>query len=607
MIKRFAKLAVITFCMLIGAPQSLHAFTFLTVTTTEDLPPDGSCDANSCTLREAIIASNTNLLTGNVIVLPDLNPDGPEVYRLTRAGDDDLADIGDLDILDDLGGTDIKRVTIQGLGADQSIIDAGGLDRAFHVMAVNADQTPALLSLSLNDLTIRGGRTDLDGAAIFFDAEGSLPGHSLAINNCHLTDNVTSNGSGGAIFARTSQPQNASSLISLVINNSTFSDNHANSEEVGGQGGAIFGLNVSMKLSNSTLSGNSAGLFGGAIQLTSIDFETNHLITSSTIVNNSSPGTGGGIYLSIVANASIANTILAGNDAGFGSADCSSSTLNISNGFNIFGDVADCNIGINNDQTNVDAASILDTTLRDNGGPTPTHALLEAGIAVNGANPAGCFNGTGLPDDPENLALTTDQRLNIPRIVDGRCDVGAYEFVPATDVSVVKTANVPSVNVGDQISYTLKVTNEGDADALGVVLSDKLPAELTFVSVNPADPTCSFSSGVVTCKLDNLPAGASFVATVVAKVDSKPANGNLVNTANVEHGGTDTNPDNNSSSVTTAVSSIQPGTFSVEGGGFRAFDCSLNPEASPKTWSFALLSFVLLATGISWLRHRVND
>lgn len=62
----------------------------------------------------------------------------------------------------------------------------------------------------------------------------------------------------------------------------------------------------------------------------------------------------------------------------------------------------------------------MDTTLRDNGGPTVTLALLAGSAAIDTTNEATtCIDQNADP-------ITTDQR-GAPRVEGARCDVGAYE------------------------------------------------------------------------------------------------------------------------------------------------------------------------------------
>ena len=107
---------------------------------------------------------------------------------------------------------------------------------------------------------------------------------------------------------------------------------------------------------------------------------------------------------------------------------------------------------------------------------------------------------------------TGDQDLHTPQKSDG----GYYgvshlalcwnDVATAPDVSIVK-ANDPQgvVQHGDSITYTLTVTNDGDATATGVHATDQLPAGVTFVD---ATAGCSEAAGLVTCALGDIGAGA---------------------------------------------------------------------------------------------------
>ena len=53
------------------------------------------------------------------------------------------------------------------------------------------------------------------------------------------------------------------------------------------------------------------------------------------------------------------------------------------------------------------------------------------------------------------------------------------------DLSVTKTVSDATPNVGDQITFTVTLTNQGPMTATGVQVTDLLPAGLTFVSARP--------------------------------------------------------------------------------------------------------------------------
>src|SRR5262249_13791129 len=86
-----------------------------------------------------------------------------------------------------------------------------------------------------------------------------------------------------------------------------------------------------------------------------------------------------------------------------------------------------------------------------------------------------------------------------------------------TDLSIVKTASNSQVTPGEPVTYTLDVTNGGRRTATDVLVSDPLPAEVSFVS---ASPGCTVAAKVVTCRLGKLAAGAH--ANVTIKVKPNP-------------------------------------------------------------------------------------
>ena len=94
-------------------------------------------------------------------------------------------------------------------------------------------------------------------------------------------------------------------------------------------------------------------------------------------------------------------------------------------------------------------------------------------------------------------------------------------------LSIYKTGPA-AVNVGGNIVYTITYENKGSADATGVVISDTLPANVTFVS---ASDNGKLSGGVVTWNIGNLaknsgPLTVSFTVSV-PKAD-KLVNGTVI-------------------------------------------------------------------------------
>ncbi|MFZ0417401.1 MAG: C25 family cysteine peptidase [Candidatus Sulfotelmatobacter sp.] len=101
----------------------------------------------------------------------------------------------------------------------------------------------------------------------------------------------------------------------------------------------------------------------------------------------------------------------------------------------------------------------------------------------------------------------------------------------SANVTIVKTAT-PSPNVpsGDTLTYTLAVTNNGPASATNVTVTDPLPADVMYLSVNTTVGTCSEADGTVTCLLGTM-ANASTASIAILTLAGAP--GTATNTASV--------------------------------------------------------------------------
>ena len=117
------------------------------------------------------------------------------------------------------------------------------------------------------------------------------------------------------------------------------------------------------------------------------------------------------------------------------------------------------------------------------------------------------------------------------------------------DLVLVKTGT-PTANPGDTVAYTVTVRNLGPSDAANVVVTDTLPAGLTFVSA----PGCSASGNVVTCTVGTLAVNVSVQRVIAATVNGTVAPGtSLENSAVVTSTTGDSNPLNNSATADTSI------------------------------------------------------
>jgi CSLREA domain-containing protein len=326
---------------------------------------DGSCDAD-CSLREAVVAANA-ASGDDEITLPS------GTYALTITGSaEDRAATGDLDIRDSL--------TVRGAGARATIIDGGGIDRVFHT-PTQPGSTP--YTVNIFSLTITGGSV--------FDGQGGGIAHLARGANLNLTESTVR---GNSAFQGGGIDNSSPSGSTMTITRSTVSGNKAS-----GQGGGIQNRE-GLTLKNTTVSGNQSRIGGGILS------DTPLRITDSTIAFNTARQSGGGIYATNPIITRIKNTIVSNNKSksGFG-ANCSD--LVASEGNNLEKGTT-CRF---DEPTDVNARKPKLGELKNNGGPTKTHALLKGSPAIDAG---------GTPFPP------IDQR-GVDRPQGSANDIGAFE------------------------------------------------------------------------------------------------------------------------------------------------------------------------------------
>jgi uncharacterized repeat protein (TIGR01451 family) len=133
---------------------------------------------------------------------------------------------------------------------------------------------------------------------------------------------------------------------------------------------------------------------------------------------------------------------------------------------------------------------------------------------------------------------------------------GASAAPGPTDLSIIKTDSPDPVVQGDNLTYTIRVTNNGiggTADAENVVVTDNLPAskDVDFVSATSTAGTCKKTGDTVTCELGTVTATGNQTVTIVVMTKKS---GTLSNTASVAASLLDTNGANNSATAATTVS-----------------------------------------------------
>jgi subtilisin-like proprotein convertase family protein len=236
---------------------------------------------------------------------------------------------------------------------------------------------------SLTRVIVSGNSAQGSGGGIHNKAGGSL-----TIAQSWLNGNIAQTTYGGGIYNEGT----------LDMTASTLSENSAPLDQGGGlrnRGNATLTL--------VTLSGNTASASGGgAIHADGGSME----ITSSTVVSNTDPG----LKTGDAGTLSVANSIVVDRSGG---PNCSGAIT--SQGYNLETKNS-CNFTQPGDQIDISSHGV--GRLKDNGGPTPTHAIAFSSPATN----------SGTTDS--EMCQSADQRgITRPQPEDGQCDIGAYEIV----------------------------------------------------------------------------------------------------------------------------------------------------------------------------------
>lgn len=137
-------------------------------------------------------------------------------------------------------------------------------------------------------------------------------------------------------------------------------------------------------------------------------------------------------------------------------------------------------------------------------------------------------------------------------IVASNNSASAAVYVPLTDVGVTKTASTSTLYEADAFYYTLTVSNAGPDHATSVVVTDALPAGVTFVSSSSAD----YSSGGSIWTVGSLAAGSVTSLVLNVTVDGSTAGTSITNWLAVS--ALDQDDQNPANDTDSAVVSVYP-------------------------------------------------
>jgi len=120
---------------------------------------------------------------------------------------------------------------------------------------------------------------------------------------------------------------------------------------------------------------------------------------------------------------------------------------------------------------------------------------------------------------------------------------------PKVDLAITKSVAPNPATLGNQVTWTMVVTNNGPNNATGVTVADPVPAGMSFVSVTSSQGSCT-GGALVSCTLGNLNVGASVTITLVTTASTT---GTIVNTATTVAKEPETNTANNTASASVVV------------------------------------------------------
>ena len=261
---RAAAGALLTVALLLAA-SPVRSATITVDSTADQINGDGDCS-----LREAIRAANLNTAqdgcaAGSSAGLDTIVLQDGAVYGLTKAGADDVAQVGDLDIANDAAAQDL-RIEVAGDGT--ATIDNQLKNPTDRLLSVASGA-----NVLLRGVVVTGGSVAENGGGLLAGT-----GSTVTLENCAFAGNVAGQGGGAVDFASGT----------LSVNGCVFTGNAT----LGSGGGAIrTGKTAVVTVTDSFFEENDSGDFAGG----AISSGAALTVSGSSFVDNRSSGVGGAI------------------------------------------------------------------------------------------------------------------------------------------------------------------------------------------------------------------------------------------------------------------------------------------------------------------------
>lgn len=190
------------------------------------------------------------------------------------------------------------------------------------------------------------------------------------------------------------------------------------------------------------------------------------------------------------------------------------------------------------DQSNFDPGNTLAGFMTSTGNaPTP-----DPDDNLNNDDNGDEFTGQGVVSAAITLLPNTES------ITDGdtnpdtnlTLDFGVFE---QADLSITKVVDNAAPNVGDNVTFTITVTNDGPGNGTNITVDDVLPAGLTYVTDTPSQGSYNNGTGVWT--VGPITSGNNATLQIVATVASLGTKTNTTEVTAADQPDIDSTPNNN--------------------------------------------------------------
>ncbi|WP_428819241.1 isopeptide-forming domain-containing fimbrial protein [Microbulbifer sp. MCCC 1A16149] len=159
---------------------------------------------------------------------------------------------------------------------------------------------------------------------------------------------------------------------------------------------------------------------------------------------------------------------------------------------------------------------------------------------------------SGVEETNNTVSIDGDESNGTDPTPEDNTDVDVTPLIAAPDYVIDKIENFDDpANPGDPIEWTIEVTNEGNQDGTGVIVTDTLPDTSLFNSFTASNGgVIDLDAGTVTWDIGDLAVGDSVTLTLSAVVNESvptniPTQTNSVEVTDDGANGADPTPDNN--------------------------------------------------------------